>query len=170
MKAEKIAVDERVKEVFVAGPFFAVVNPQTGMMDDSERDKIASLIDYFESSGVKVHNAHRREAWGKEFLTADVVCQLDFAEIGSADLFVGFPGSPASPGTHVEIGWASALGKPTILLLEANKKYTFLVTGLPSIANVELLTYQDLDHLFQQLPGSIVRVMQRHHTRVVEPV
>lgn len=37
--------------------------------------------------------------------------KIDFDEISTCDLFAAFPGSPASPGTHIEIGWASALKK-----------------------------------------------------------
>ncbi|MDX3570891.1 hypothetical protein [Streptomyces sp. ID05-47C] len=52
-----------------------------------------------------------------------------------------FPGHPASPGTHIEIGWASALNKPIVLLLEANQDYAFLVRGLHTVADVTYLTF-----------------------------
>lgn len=44
-------------------------------------------------------------------MTPQQCTKIDFEEISTCDLFVAFPGSPASPGTHIEIGWASALKK-----------------------------------------------------------
>jgi nucleoside 2-deoxyribosyltransferase len=170
MKGNQVVVQERIREVFVGGPFFGVVNPWTGAMNDDEQRKITCLLEFFEVAGAKVYNSHRREAWGKEFLTADVVTRLDFEEIRSSDIFVAYPGAPASPGTHVEIGWASALGKPMVLLLDETKKYSFLVTGLPTIANVEFVTYRDLDHLLEQLPGAVATVMRRSRASAARAV
>ncbi|WP_269147326.1 nucleoside 2-deoxyribosyltransferase [Planococcus antarcticus] len=75
---------------------------------------------------------------------------MDFKEISICDLFVAFPGSPASPGTHIEIGWASALNKPIILLLEEEKDYAFLIKGLGTVANVTFIRYlKEEDYLSQ---------------------
>lgn len=64
-----------------------------------------------EERGYAVHNAHKREKWGREFMTSEQCTEIDFVEIDKCDLFIAFPGKPASPGTHIEIGWASALKK-----------------------------------------------------------
>ena len=127
----------RVRSVFLAGPFKALVDPATGAMREADRTRIESVIDRLERDGYEVRNAHRREAWGAQFLTPEECTRLDFEEISTCDVFVAFPGAPASPGTHVEIGWASALGKPTVLLEEAGATYAFLVRGLHTVADVE---------------------------------
>lgn len=150
-----------IREVFVAGPFFALVKANGGTMSEADISQFTVLIDYFEQAGCKVYNAHRREAWGAQFLTAPEATKLDLTEISQSDVFVGFPGSPASPGTHVEIGWASGLNKPMVLLMEKGAKYTFLVTGLQSIAPVEYLEYTDPAEITDQLPGAIERAMRR---------
>lgn len=111
------------KKVFLAGPFKSLVDPKTGMMANHEKQKLLNLISFFEERGFSVHNAHKREGWGKDFMTPEECTAIDFKEISTCDLFVAFPGSPASPGTHIEIGWASALNKPIILLLEEGKDY-----------------------------------------------
>lgn len=83
-----------------------------------------------------MHNAHRREGWGARFMEPEECTRIDYDEIASSDLIVAMPGSPASPGTHIELGWASALGKPLILLLEPDAEYAFLVRGLHTITRV----------------------------------
>jgi len=128
------------RRIFLAGPFKVLVDPATGTLRPGERRRLESVIDRLERDGHEVHNAHRREGWGAAFLTPDECTRLDFEEISGCDVFVAFPGAPASPGTHVEIGWASALGKPVVLLLEEKGDYAFLVRGLHTVADVTFLT------------------------------
>jgi nucleoside 2-deoxyribosyltransferase len=126
----------RGRSVFLAGPFKALVDPETGNMRDFERMRYESLIGYLEQRGYTVHNAHKREDWGANFLEPEECTRLDWEEIDECDLFVAFPGHPASPGTHIEIGWASARRKPMLLLLGAGDTYAFLVRGLHVVADV----------------------------------
>ncbi|MEO3974882.1 nucleoside 2-deoxyribosyltransferase [Streptomyces sp. CAU 1734] len=125
--------------VFLAGPFKGLVD-EHGNMRERERSRFEALIAGLEAKGYEVHNAHRRESWGAAFLTPEECTRLDFDEISGSDVLVAFPGAPASPGTHVEIGWASALGKPVVLLLEEGEEYAFLVRGLHTVADVTSLT------------------------------
>ncbi|MFE9747044.1 nucleoside 2-deoxyribosyltransferase [Saccharothrix saharensis] len=127
------------RRVFLGGPFKASVDPATGTLRAAERARLESVIARLERDGHEVHNAHRREGWGAAFLTPEECTRLDFEEISASDVFVAFPGAPASPGTHVEIGWASALGKPVVLLLEDGAEYAFLVRGLHTVADVVFL-------------------------------
>ncbi|MEU9480457.1 nucleoside 2-deoxyribosyltransferase [Streptomyces sp. NPDC048191] len=131
--------------VFLGGPFKGIVDPATGEMDKRYRCRFEALIDRLDSEGYVVHNAHRRESWGAAFLTPEECTRLDFDEISASDVFVAFPGAPASPGTHVEIGWASALGKPIVFLLEQDAEYALLVRGLHTVANVTVITVEDDD-------------------------
>jgi nucleoside 2-deoxyribosyltransferase len=109
---------------------------EAGTIREFERRRYEALIAHLESRRYVVHNAHRREEWGERFLSPSECTALDHSEISGCDLFVAFPGYPASPGTHIEIGWASALGKPIILLLESGCEYAFLVRGLHTVADV----------------------------------
>lgn len=155
-----------IRTVFVGGPFFGLVNPATGEMDDTEKRKIQLLLEYFDAAGCTVYNAHRREAWGKAFLTAPECVLRDYNEIAESDLFIAFPGDPASPGTHIEIGWASALRKPTVLLLAEGGHYTFLVTGLHTVANLEIVTYQGDFGFMDGFEDAMRKVMARHQDAV----
>ena len=119
-----------LRKVFVAGPFYKLVDPVTKTMTARDRARFERLIDYFEASGCTVFNAHKREAWGEAFLAPDEFTRLDFDEIASADVLVAVPGPPASLGTHIELGWASAVGKPIVLLLERGEDYALMLYGL----------------------------------------
>lgn len=130
-----------MKRMFLAGPFKALVDPQTQTMSPQDIGRFTRIIDWFERRGLEVHCAHRREAWGREFMTPAQCTRIDFEEISKCDYFVAFPGSPASPGTHIELGWASALGKRIILLQEAGKDYAYLVRGLGEIAPTRVVEF-----------------------------
>jgi hypothetical protein len=161
MVGENESWSKIVSSVFIGGPFLGLVDPRTGVMPMEEQTRLRRLIDYFERRGITVHNAHRREGWGAKSLGATEATELDYTEIAGSDLFVAYPGTPASPGTHVEIGWASALGKPMVLLLSAGHSYAFLVTGLSRIANVEYIRFDQQGEIYELLDNSIRRLMRR---------
>ncbi|MFJ4183881.1 nucleoside 2-deoxyribosyltransferase [Kitasatospora sp. NPDC089509] len=150
------------RSLFLAGPFIQLLDPATGAMPDDARAPFDLLIKHFEAQGTAVHNAHRREAWGAELMRPEQCTGLDQDEIRKAELFVALPGSPASPGTHIEIGWASAFGKPIVLLLERGREYTFLVQGLHTVATVEEVVYTDLATALPAVDRAVRRVLARH--------
>lgn len=132
-----------IKSVFVAAPFWGLVDRVTNQVDGGPRSLIESVLHHFDGLGLTVYNSHRREAWGSAMLEPAEFTSMDYNEIGRSDLFVGFPGIPASPGTHIEIGWASAMNKPTVLLLEEGKEYAGLIEGLPSFKACVLVRYRN---------------------------
>lgn len=152
-----------VRSVFLAGPFMGLVDPETNSMPSAEQLPFLTLIEHFEKQGLEVYNAHRREAWGAQVLAPEQCTPLDQLEIRKADVFVAIPGIPPSPGTHVEIGWASAFDKPVVLLLEAGREedYGFLVRGLGSVAAVEFVHYTDVGLATPQIDAAIRRVVDR---------
>lgn len=147
------------KKMFLAGPFKRLVDSKTGIMEKHEKQKLLNLISFFETRGFSVHNAHKREGWGKDFMTPEECTEIDFKEISTCDLFVAFPGVPASPGTHIEIGWASALNKPIILLLEEEKDYAFLINGLGTVANVTFIRFQTEEDYLSQLEKLYLQIV-----------
>jgi hypothetical protein len=130
-------------------------------MEPFERARYEALIGHLEGRGYAVHNAHRREAWGARFLEPEECTRLDFVEIRGADLFVALPGAPAYPGTHIEIGWASAFGKPIVLLLEENRTYAFLVRGLHAVARVTYVRVPTGGTGVEELAGALADVERR---------
>lgn len=152
-----------VTRVFVAGPFWGLVDPRTGRMPIGERNRIERLIEHFESKGCEVSNAHKREAWGEEFLDPDIYTKVDFDEISKADVLVALPGNPVSPGTHVEIGWASALGKPIVLLVDPEKECAGLLRGLRTITNVEFVLVPEAAVDLGELDEAVERMLQPNY-------
>ncbi|WCF07886.1 nucleoside 2-deoxyribosyltransferase [Paenibacillus thiaminolyticus] len=146
-----VAKEAGTKKLFLAGPFKSLVDVETGCMQENEQRKLMQLISFFEARNYDVHNAHKREGWGKDFMTPDQCTAIDFEEIRACDQFVAFPGCPASPGTHIEIGWASAFGKPIILLLEEGKEYAFLIRGLGQVADVTYIYYREEQDYLSEL-------------------
>lgn len=140
------------KRIFLAAPFKALVSNKSNAMQDSDRKRIEDLISFFEGKGYLVHNAHKREAWGKNFMKPEECTYIDYHEIEKCDLFVAFPGIPASPGTHIEIGWASAFRKKIVLILFENQEnYAYLVRGLYSVSDVKYILYNSDDEYLSEL-------------------
>nr|5VTO_A Chain A, Blasticidin M [Streptomyces griseochromogenes]5VTO_B Chain B, Blasticidin M [Streptomyces griseochromogenes] len=160
-----------VRSVFLAGPFMGLVNPETNSMPSAEQLPFLTLIEHFEKQGLEVFNAHRREAWGAQVLTPEECTPLDQLEIRKADVFVAIPGIPPSPGTHVEIGWASAFDKPIVLLLEEGREeeYGFLVRGLGTVAAVEFVHYKDIALAKPQIDAAIRKVVDRVNNPAATP-
>jgi len=131
------------KKVFIGGPFKAWIDPTTSKLEEKYQRRLKELIFFFENRHYEVHNAHQREDWGANFWEPDQCTKLDYNEIASCDIFIAFPGVPASPGTHIELGWASALGKKIVLLMKKGEYYAHLVKGLYTVSDVEYLYYND---------------------------
>lgn len=151
------AAVQQTHSVFLGGPFKALVDAD-GAMNTEARTRFETLIERLEAENYHVYNAHRRESWGAKFLTPDECTRLDYDEISASTVFVAFPGHPASPGTHIEIGWASALGKPIVLLLEDGVDYAFLVRGLHTVADVTYLTIGDTESLAEEVIDTVNRL------------
>ncbi len=133
-----------VKRAFLAAPFKQLLNQQ-GVVQPLKIQEIKAMIALFEKHDFMVDNAHKREKWGEKMMTPKQCTIADYEAIKQCDLFVAFPGNPASPGTHIEIGWASAHNKRIILLLNEHDDYAYLVQGLKAIANVTYLYYKSID-------------------------
>nr|WP_300144405.1 nucleoside 2-deoxyribosyltransferase [Propionicimonas sp.] len=127
--------------VFIAGPFKALVDAESEPRYRELRTTIEELIDFFNSISWNVLNAHTREQWGAAFLQPNEYTRLDYDQITSADLVVALPGDPPSPGTHIEIGWASATGIPLIILLEEHEEYSGMIHGLPTVGRVAIVGF-----------------------------
>ena len=140
-----------VPTVFVGGPFTGVIDPETKMVRPQHRERYLRLLSFFEEHGWATLSAHRAEGWGTAILPANSCTPRDLEWMRACDLFVAFPGDPVSPGTHIEIGWASALNKPMVLLLEPECRHADLVTGLATVAPVTYVTYSDRPELLDEL-------------------
>lgn len=108
-----------------------------GQVDEVWRHRLDSLRLRLIEQGTSVFNAHHNEAWGSGWLPADECTAADFAAMRVADVVCALVGVPASGGVLTELGWASALGKPIVLVLSPDASYSPLVHGLGEITDVE---------------------------------
>lgn len=79
-----------MKKVFLAAPFKSLVNSKTMSMDEEKKNEIVNLIEFLEKKGYSVHNAHKREAWGQEFMSPEQCTKIDYDEIEKCDIFIAW--------------------------------------------------------------------------------
>ena len=131
------------------------MNDSKVRMCEQRIQQISSLLKFLRSKNFEVHNAHEREEWGSNWYTPEACTTLDFETIRSSDLLIAIPGNPASGGVHIELGWASALGKSVILLLDKAYTYSSLVEGLKQITSVKYIRYDE----FNEITGELTKFL-----------
>ncbi|MFF3645571.1 nucleoside 2-deoxyribosyltransferase [Streptomyces sp. NPDC002564] len=152
-------------DVFVGGPI------QHAIRDDGFhrplRHAIRDIIDAVTAARGTVFSAHVAEKFGVDtpLFSPDQVSVRDIGWMRRCDVFV--PVLPVdangelmrTDGTHVELGWASALGKPILVVtplpMAANASH--LLRGLPSVADV---TVFDLAEACAQ-PVQLLRLLEK---------
>lgn len=108
-----------------------------GTVDPCWRFRLETLRCSLMEMGAEVFNAHHNESWGSLWLDADVCTPVDFAAMLDSDVVCAIVGQPPSGGVAVELGWASALGKPTLMVVSPGAARTPLLTGLGTVTPVE---------------------------------
>ena len=125
---------QEVLHVFLAAPYTQWMDGATGMIKHDRMEYLATLRDALLGDGAAVFSAHENEEWGRAWLAPEICTPADYLAVRRADVVCAILGSPPSPGVLVELGWASALQKPTVLLLEREPPQ--LVRGLGALTQV----------------------------------
>jgi hypothetical protein len=154
----------KLRKLLLGGPIRHAV--LAGEFDPSLQVLITSLLETLESSGWEVFSAHRAEGFSTEsekFCSQKIVTR-DFDWMKRCDLFVailppGPEGVLRTDGTHVELGWASALGKPIVAVapLPMPETYGHMLRGLGGIAQVDYINIFDV----QKRPEALREALQR---------
>jgi hypothetical protein len=121
--------------VFFAAPFTQLIESASGVVAATWRDELRSMYDALVRRGHSVFLAHEREAWGEQLMTPQTCTPLDYAEMQAADVVCAYVGNPPSHGVHIELGWASSMRKPILILTDDGVQYTPLLWGLGDVAN-----------------------------------
>lgn len=129
--------------VFVGGPIQYAID-DSGQFSKDLRGTLSSLLSALDARGCRVLSAHREERFGDVDMSGKCfeVCARDYAWMRHCDLFVAVlpvdrDGIPVTTsGTCVELGWASAMGKPIVLIVKPNAPYSHLVAGLHAATDV----------------------------------
>lgn len=146
-------------KVFVCGPLTEALNGQE--LDKGLRGFLELVHETLERVGMKVFSAHRDEGWGEDEPPPEIVAKRDSAWMRDCDASVMILGTPSRPtwrtdGTFVELGWATALEKPVVVVGDLGAYRSALVRGLPSaLGGIRTLPPDEV----QACPEVLVRVL-----------
>ncbi|MEU3063825.1 hypothetical protein [Streptomyces subrutilus] len=147
-------------DVFVGGPIQHAILPD-GFVGHLE-DAISTAIETVRAHGGNIFSAHLVERFGAktDIFTPDQVSVRDFRWMKKCDVFV--PILPLLPdltlrrtdGTHVELGWATAMGRPIVLITKQpfSESASHLLKGLHRVGAVQTLDFDE----FVQKPDLLV--------------
>jgi nucleoside 2-deoxyribosyltransferase len=124
--------------IFFACPISDHIDPFTRRLQPAYEQFVRSIYALLQDASRDIFLALEREKWGQNLMAPDTCTPLDFAEMERCDVVVAYPGK--SCGVAVELGWASALGKPIILLIDENTSTSPLVRGIGSLPGARVHT------------------------------
>ncbi|MDX3382452.1 hypothetical protein PV682_13405 [Streptomyces niveiscabiei] len=158
-------VDLTGVDVFVGGPIQHAIHGDG--FHQPLRRTIRGIVDAVSAAHGTVFSAHVAERFGADTsqFSPDQVSVRDFGWMRRCDVFV--PVLPVdgagelirTDGTHVELGWASALGRPIVVVtpLPMAAGASHLLRGLPSVADVTLFDLAEAD----ADPAELLRLMEK---------
>jgi nucleoside 2-deoxyribosyltransferase len=130
--------------VFLAAPYSQWMDPETGEVAVRHRARLERLRTRFIDSGARVFSAHHNELWGRGWLPAEQCTPADFHAMRAAQVVCAVVGDPPSSGVAVELGWASAFGKPIVVLTTETAACSPLILGIGSITTARQVVVSDL--------------------------
>lgn len=128
--------DQRPK-IFVAAPFSNYLGAD-GVFDRNFRQELEQFYACLANAGFEYFSAQVNEDWGSSPLAPAECVPIDHKELVSSDAVVAVLGIPPSLGVVVELGWASALQKP-ILILGTAIDSSSMIAGLDRVTNVRFI-------------------------------
>jgi nucleoside 2-deoxyribosyltransferase len=164
---------ERKPTVFVCGPFTDAL--EEGPREEQPRldEDLAAFLDLIhgtiEECQLKVASAHREELAGPHQLTRpreltpEVIAKRDLGWMRDCDAAVFVLGTPSQPcwrtdGTFIELGWATVLEKPVVLVGDLDAYPSDLVRGMPDVLRSPMILAPK--HL-QERPATLLDALGR---------
>lgn len=124
-------------KVFVAAPFGNHLGVD-GIFDFHFRRQLEEFYTCLSDVGFEYFSAQVNENWGSTPLMPAECVPIDYKELVSSDVVVAVLGKPPSLGVAVELGWASALQKPIVVLGTAINASS-MIAGLDRVADVRFI-------------------------------
>jgi nucleoside 2-deoxyribosyltransferase len=139
---------ERKLNLFLGGPIQHISNNEL-LIDEDKQLLIQSLIDALCLGSINVFSAHVEEQYGMRIPTVKEVCIRDFAWMENCDVFCllvldNGKNIIRSDGSFIELGWASSMNKPTIVIIDPVmlENTSFLFQGLISKFNIRVISLE----------------------------
>ncbi|MEU7182063.1 hypothetical protein ACWIG3_15180 [Streptomyces celluloflavus] len=159
--------------LFVGGPIQHALVP--GGMAAPIRDCLSLAIDQARRAGATVLSAHVAERFGADtaLFTPEEVSVRDYTWMRECDVFV--PVLPVldgtllrTDGTHIELGWASALGRPIVGITDQPfaESASHLLKGLAQVAVATFLSATELAAGPEPLVDGVLTALGRTRTAV----
>ena len=129
--------------VFVGGPIQNAIGPD-GIFNVEIGHLIKSVLKALKKASCHIVSAHVYENFGEMDVRGKFqqVCARDYQWMRECDLFLAILPLDShgkaiyTSGTFVELGWASAMGKPIVLVRDPAPKYSHLIAGLDAVTRV----------------------------------
>jgi nucleoside 2-deoxyribosyltransferase len=154
--------------VFLAAPSLRLTGPADGVFSLALRGRINAMRDALLESGVSVFSAHHDDVWVTRGVGTGLRAPSAFRAMQSADLAFAYVGSPLSAGVGMELGWASALRKPVVLLVDKAVSHSPMITTLEEVSPVLPLEF-DTQWSHAQLRHTIITALDWADTSVAYP-
>ncbi|MEU2226622.1 nucleoside 2-deoxyribosyltransferase [Streptomyces sp. NPDC018347] len=161
-------------DVFVGGPIQHAILP--GGFVGHLQDAIQTAIGIARDNGANVFSAHLVEKFGAETasFTPEQVSVRDLRWMRKCDVFV--PVLPLledgtlrrTDGTHVELGWATALGRPIVLITKQPfaDSASHLLKGLHRVGSVQAIDFDEFTEKPALLIDAVLAATERQREAV----
>jgi len=127
--------------VFLASPFtrYLIRNADgTHHLDPDLHALLLRVESALTEAGHSLFLSQRREDFGASLWSAHQCTPFDFLEMQRSDCVVAIP--ERSYGVHIELGWATALGRPLILVVDESAESTSpLLEGLECVGQAQIV-------------------------------
>jgi len=133
---QESGVDPRRLRVFLAAPSLRLTGPADSVFTLSLRSRVTAVRDTLLDAGVAVYSAHHDEAWVTRGAAPERRAPSAFRAMQVADLAFAYIGSPLSAGVALELGWASAMRKPIVLLVDQAVAHSPMISTLEEVSPV----------------------------------
>ncbi|MEU9349884.1 nucleoside 2-deoxyribosyltransferase [Streptomyces griseoloalbus] len=161
-------------DVFVGGPIQHAIlkNGFVGQLQDA----ITTAIQTVTENGANVFSAHVVEKFGADTasFTPEQVSVRDFRWMKKCDVFV--PVLPVqedqilrrTDGTHVELGWATALGRPIVLITKQPfvESASHLLKGLHRVGSVQHIDFDEFTEKPSLLIDAVLTATERQREAI----
>ncbi|MFD4577494.1 nucleoside 2-deoxyribosyltransferase [Streptomyces sp. NPDC058417] len=162
-------------DVFVGGPIQHAI--LEGGFVGPLQDAITTAIQTVTENGANVFSAHVVEKFGEETaaFTPEQVSVRDFRWMKKCDVFV--PVLPVqqedgilrrTDGTHIELGWATAFGRPVVLITKQPvvESASHLLKGLHRVGCVQHIDFDEFTEKPSLLVDAVLTATERQREAI----
>jgi len=151
-----------VVQIYISAPFRVHTSEIEGreygvLNSENYKQFLENVEQLIKKLGFKVCLPHRDEGqWGNIYIRPEDITEICFNLIRSSDILVVFPGK--SRGVHIEIGYASALGKKLLVFLSKGEKESTLLEGLSHITETKVFRYKSMNEIMKVLKNELPKL------------